>query len=1731
MIFYKVQLNIIGVFDLKINKVIFALFVVLMLLCISAVSASDNQTDNAIGLNDDNAGAVYVDTHGIDSHDGSQSSPVRTIKKAISISSDNGTIYLSDGEFNGPSTKLTITKSLNFVGSKDTRISGLNTNYIFEIADGVTVSFKNITFINAYKAPESYSASYNKVVYGAVLDIKNATVTVDGCSFLNNVLSYGSRDNYIYGGAISNFGDLTVSNSYFENNTALSTSGLFSYGGSIYNKGRLSIFNTTFSKSKSSDFGYGATIANDGEVIMQNSIITGARALHETKGSAIYNTGDFKLYDSIIENNYIERASFNYIFGVIYNSGTLTARGSIFRNNTGNYEAPTPSYKGSPNIYNIGKLNLTYNAFIDNAPFDGISTDIYFNGGEIITIDNNWWNTNENPYKTGSKINVDGINSWLILNLTPSYSKLNISDSVIIKAAWTNNINLLPQINLIPVFDVTFMTEVDGNKIISNKKLVDGAADFEFNYTQNKGAYYVTASLNSFSQTVMVDVGKVLTYVKYEVNDNITYLEDLVVDVEVFSLDGSIPTGNVSLKIADKTHIVYLVNGKGSCTISSLIPKKYTLEIIYEGSENHFKAFNETSVNIKKQDIDLAINIPEIKVSEKGKAIVTLGPQGVQGQAILYVDGVRKKIVYLYNGDTTITLNNFAEGQYNISLEFVENEYYYSSKVSGILNVTRYASAINISASDINVGENETITITVSPDSLRGEATLVINGINNTIFIDNTVTEVTLTNLAAGQYDVEVIFDGDLRYYSVNASTSFRVSRTPVDLDVNIVQDDKNLNGTVTVKTNSTDCTGVVGVYINYNFYELNLTNGVAEFTVKFDKGTNYVFVYYEGDRYFEDASWNTTLGVADEFVFIGENSTGYEYNDFSYSVRLIEVNGIPMPGRTVTVDFKGKKYNITTDDNGYALFGLNLAKGKYDISAIYKNSTIFNTITVKEVDFNLTSENILYGETEVIRAIFEDGVKGNVKFIISNGLNVTAEIINGTAVCNFTDLNAGEYTVSAVYHNLTYNDTFTVSKTDLDLIIDVAPATPYVDEIITVSNLKNVSGDIIFIFNETEYKVQVIDSKAVLNLSKLDEGNYSLAIRYDGDSNYYPVDMTISFYIKEFSSDLILTVNNAAYGSDLIAVASLNANATGIVRFNAGNITEDVNIVDGKAVWKFKGLDVGEYNITANYLGNVYYVESSNQTSFVVTKANSTIELYVKEVTLGENIRIYANLSPNATGSVSFSMIGYFSPRDKPIVNSTSSWYISPLNTGEYEVIAKYAGDKNYYASNTTYILRINQHKTVMDVELNDAGINDRVTCKVSLKTKEGQPITGSVVLRIENTKYVIEVDEGSGSLVLGKMAVGNYTYEVTFEETQNYTSASYKGSFMVVDDLLDVTLICNNVSMYYGGNEKLKVVLKNSNNKPISGELITVRIKSVEYYLITDSNGEAYMDIDFNPGNYNAQVIFEETRRYHSKTVSCTIEVLSTAEGFDVVKLYGSGTQYFAMYTDSNGKALGNTVITFTIAGKPYKFTTLPNGVARININLKPGTYIISSVNPVTKQKLSNKITIYYQIMGKDTSNYEGAKTNYKVRVYTADMKPVGAGKLVKFKVNGKIYKAKTNKYGYARLAIKLKSGKYTVIAAYSKYKTSNTITVKKLLYAKNVIKKRSKVTKFSAKLVNSKGKPVMGKVITFKMDGKKYTAKTKKNGIATIAIKYPLKVGKHRIISSYGRTAISNVILIKK
>jgi hypothetical protein len=204
--------------------------------------------------------------------------------------------------------------------------------------------------------------------------------------------------------------------------------------------------------------------------------------------------------------------------------------------------------------------------------------------------------------------------------------------------------------------------------------------------------------------------------------------------------------------------------------------------------------------------------------------------------------------------------------------------------------------------------------------------------------------------------------------------------------------------------------------------------------------------------------------------------------------------------------------------------------------------------------------------------------------------------------------------------------------------------------------------------------------------------------------------------------------------------------------------------------------------------------------------------------------------------------------------------------------------------------------------------------------------------------------------------------------------------------------------------------------------------------------------------------------------------------------------------------------------------------SGKISIPLNFALGSYKIEVYNHVTGEESSQSINIIPRIVeNKDLTVYYLSNSVYTIRINGDNGIPV-AGELVKITIDKKNYYVRTDNLGYAHFKISLKPNSYRITASYKEARVSNKIVVKPLLTAKNISKKKSKKIKFQAKLVNTKGKPVKGKKITFKIKGKTYTAKTNAKGIAKIYIKN-LKVGKYKIITKYGKSKITNTIKIKR
>lgn len=228
-----------------------------------------------------------------------------------------------------------------------------------------------------------------------------------------------------------------------------------------------------------------------------------------------------------------------------------------------------------------------------------------------------------------------------------------------------------------------------------------------------------------------------------------------------------------------------------------------------------------------------------------------------------------------------------------------------------------------------------------------------------------------------------------------------------------------------------------------------------------------------------------------------------------------------------------------------------------------------------------------------------------------------------------------------------------------------------------------------------------------------------------------------------------------------------------------------------------------------------------------------------------------------------------------------------------------------------------------------------------------------------------------------------------------------------------------------------------------------------------------------------------------------------------------------------DKNGSAIANKKITVTVNGVNYYGTTNNNGVATVKVSLSTvGTYSITAKFATEDAFVASlgtgKITVT-----KDSTTLTSSGKTYTVtaspKSITVTLKDASgkaiANKKITATVNGKTYTATTNSKGVATFKLKLTAVKtYTVslkFAGDSYYTASSkslkvkvTKTKTKLTVPKKTYKKSAKVKKLTATLKDQTGKVIKSKKVTFTVNGKKYTAKTNKKGVATVKVKLSKK-----------------------
>ena len=598
---------------------------------------------------------------------------------------------------------------------------------------------------------------------------------------------------------------------------------------------------------------------------------------------------------------------------------------------------------------------------------------------------------------------------------------------------------------------------------------------------------------------------------------------------------------------------------------------------------------------------------------------------------------------------------------------------------------------------------------------------------------------------------------------------------------------------------------------------------------------------------------------------------------------------------------------------------------------------------------------------------------------------------------------------------------------------------------------------------------------------------------------------------------------NNAQYGGAIFLENTAFAGNYNIFKNNYASST---------------GTDIESYQSSINSLEYNYWnsqnkVSQNNIHNYNVGNIRNwvildlTIPSEIKQNTNTEIVKFknnnYGNLNANMP-KYTVSATPNFNPSNIVVTNNIGvSKYTGGIGQTTVSV-----SSSNFAASKTVNVVegRIKTTLSGNNIILND--ISQSANYEVTLSDENGNKLSGKTIeISVDGKKQSKTTNnQGKVSLTLSNLENGYHEIISTYSgETRYFNSSTTNAIVCLFNNETTNKITGKDIEMYYKDGSKYEVKLTDANNNPLANKIVKIYINGNIYQRETNSEGKASITINLNSGNITILAFYPDKDFAFCEN---NVYIKSTVSGKDLVKYYRNSTQYYATFLNTNGQLLKNTKIKFNINGVLYERTTDNNGVAKMNINLPPNTYIITAINPVNGEMHSNKITVLGILKGNDLTKYYRNDSQYYITVLGEDGNPVGAGKTVKFNINGVFYERTTDENGVAKMNINLPPNTYIITAEYNQLKYSNTIKVLPVLEGKDLVMRYHDGSKFEAKLVDGQGKPSENKVIIFNVNGVFYNRTTDSSGIARLNIN--LIAGEYIITSMYDTARASNKITIR-
>jgi len=911
-------------------------------------------------------------------------------------------------------------------------------------------------------------------------------------------------------------------------------------------------------------------------------------------------------------------------------------------------------------------------------------------------------------------------------------------------------------------------------------------------------------------------------------------------------------------------------------------------------------------------------------------------------------------------------------------------------------------------------------------------ATVNVGNKNYTVFIHDGVGNITVHDLNVGTYTATVYYGGNDVYNAAENKTSFKVSNkraSNVDISVNNIfvgQDE-----IITVRV-TPGATGDVTIVIRGKEYVETLDNGVARFIIPDLTARDYeVTGIYRGDENYLESQNTANFTVSKlnlDVIVTAQNIT-------AGSTENIEIKLSEKESGIVLVNVGSDGYYVNVTDGNGVLKLNHLNAGNYDVSIIFLGDDKYNSqsnitsftvkpITDEDIKINVDHEN----KTVIIEV--PGNQTGNVTVLI-DGKNVTGEVINNTIIVNITDLLPGNHTIEVIYGDKNYtvydNTTNMVIPKVKDYPFDVNVSVDGSNAEISVELPEGINGAVLVDVDGKGYYMNVTNGTGKLLLTDLNKGTYDVCIRYPGDNKYGEAKNFTSFTIESGRvTPMEINAADIYVGDNLTAYVIVPNDAKGNVVVEIDGKTYISPINNGIAKFNIPGLNEGNYTLKANYAGDDKYPSNSSSAKVQVTKVKD----YPINVTVdGKDITV--NLPDDAEGNVTVIIDGR--NYTAKVENSTAVIHDPELKPGKHNITVIY-GDEKYSPE---------ENSSVIDVA-NKLFINAPAVVKyysgserfyVYLEDMNGKKIANAdIVITVNGVSYSRTTNENGTTSIAINLNSGEYPVTVIFKGNSEFNQTSVSSNITV-----NPTIYANDVFKVFRNGTHYYALFTDAQGNPLANTEVSFNIHGVFYTRTTNATGWAKLNINLEKGEYILTAINPVTHEMRTNNVTVISLIV---ENYDITKYFRNGTQFVARIVAADGSYAGaGEKVTFNINGVFYTRATDENGYVKLNINIEPGEYIITTYYKDCRE--SNTIKVLPILLADDLEMRYRDGSQFVVHLLDGQGNPY-PNQIINFNIHGIIYNRLTDSNGDAKLNINLQSGEYLVTSTYGAAKLSNKITI---------------------------------------------------------------------------------------